>query len=128
VEDHARALRAVFEQGRPGQTYNIGGDADCCNIEVVEALCTVPDRLSPRRRRLSYRDLITFVADRPGHDARYAIEATKIRQELGWAPQQSFETGIEATVIWYLNNSYWWQDIQSRSYRGERFGLKLASA
>ncbi|MGO9472815.1 MAG: dTDP-glucose 4,6-dehydratase [Rhodomicrobium sp.] len=126
VEDHASALRTVFEHGRPGETYNIGGDAERRNIDVVSALCAVLDRLRPRPGGLSYRDLINFVADRPGHDARYAIDATKIREELDWAPLQSFEAGIEATAIWYLNNSGWWREVQARSYRGERLGLKLA--
>ncbi len=128
VEDHARALRTIFEHGRPGETYNIGGDAERRNIDVVRTLCAVMDRLRPRQSGSSYSSLITFVADRPGHDARYAIDATKVRRELGWAPQRRFEAGMEATVDWYLNNSNWWQEIQARTYRGERLGLKLASA
>jgi dTDP-glucose 4,6-dehydratase len=128
VEDHARALRAIFERGRPGETYNIGGDAEQRNIGVVHAICDVIDRLRPRAGGKSHRELIRFVSDRPGHDARYAIDASKIREELGWAPLRDFESGIKATVQWYLDNVSWWRDIQERTYSGERLGLKVASA
>lgn len=126
VDDHARALQLVFERGHPGAAYNIGGDAERRNIEVVTALCEALDRLRPRSDGMPYRDLIAFVADRPGHDARYAIDATKIRRELGWEPLRSFEAGIETTVAWYLDNAGWWEDIRARRYGGERIGLKLA--
>lgn len=127
VEDHVLALRTIFERGRPGETYNVGGNAERRNLDVVRELCDILDRLSPRPGGLSYRELITFVADRPGHDARYAIDATKIRRELSWAPLHSFEAGLKATVAWYLDNSAWWQEIQARNYRGERLGMKLAN-
>ena len=126
VEDHATALRTVFERGQPGQTYNIGADSERHNIDVVKALCRELDRLRPRVDGGAYSELITFVTDRPGHDARYAIDATKIRRELGWLPRQSFELGIETTVRWYVENSAWWRDIQARGHAGERLGLKLA--
>ncbi|MBX9708351.1 MAG: dTDP-glucose 4,6-dehydratase [Caulobacteraceae bacterium] len=123
VDDHARALQAVFERGRPGQTYNVGGNAERRNIEVVKAICASLDRKRPRADGKSYADQITFVADRPGHDARYAIDATKIRDELGWEPSVTFETGIEQTVDWYLNNRDWWQAILDGRYRTERLGM-----
>ncbi len=122
VEDHARALRAVFERGRPGETYNVGGNAERRNLEVVETICAVLDRLQPRAGG-RHADLIRFVADRPGHDQRYAIDASKIRAELGWIPAETFETGIERTVRWYLDNRGWWQDILDRRYATERLGL-----
>jgi dTDP-glucose 4,6-dehydratase len=123
VDDHARALQAVFERGRPGQTYNVGGNAERRNIEVVKAICASLDRKRPRTDGKSYADQITFVADRPGHDARYAIDATKIRDELGWEPSVTFETGIERTVDWYLNNRDWWQAILDGRYKTERLGV-----
>jgi len=107
VEDHARALQLVFEQGVPGEVYNIGGNAERKNIDVVTTLCDILDRTRPMNDGGSYRNLITFVRDRPGHDLRYAIDATKITRELGWKPRQSFETGIESTVRWYCENSDW---------------------
>ncbi|WP_298124963.1 dTDP-glucose 4,6-dehydratase [Brevundimonas sp.] len=123
VDDHARALQAVFERGRPGQTYNVGGNAERRNIEVVKAICASLDRKRPRADGKPYADQITFVADRPGHDARYAIDATKIRDELGWEPSVTFETGIEQTVDWYLNNRDWWQAILDKRYKTERLGV-----
>ncbi|MFN7281220.1 dTDP-glucose 4,6-dehydratase [Brevundimonas sp.] len=123
VDDHARALQAVFERGRPGQTYNVGGNAERRNIEVVKAICASLDRKRPRADGKLYADQITFVADRPGHDARYAIDAGKIRDELGWEPSVTFETGIEQTVDWYLNNRDWWQAILDKRYKTERLGV-----
>ncbi len=123
VDDHARALQAVFERGRPGQTYNVGGNAERRNIEVVKAICASLDRKRPRADGKPYADQITFVADRPGHDARYAIDASKIRDELGWEPSVTFETGIEQTVDWYLNNRDWWQAILDKRYKTERLGV-----
>ncbi|MCA3700470.1 MAG: dTDP-glucose 4,6-dehydratase [Brevundimonas sp.] len=123
VDDHARALQAVFERGRPGQTYNVGGNAERRNIEVVKAICASLDRKRPRADGKLYADQITFVADRPGHDARYAIDASKIRDELGWEPSVTFETGIEQTVDWYLNNRDWWQAILDKRYKTERLGV-----
>ncbi|WIM06702.1 MAG: dTDP-glucose 4,6-dehydratase [Candidatus Nitricoxidivorans perseverans] len=117
VDDHARALRLVFEQGRTGETYCIGGDSEKANIEVIDTLCALLDGLRPRAAGGSYRELKAFVADRPGHDRRYAIDAGKIRRELGWSPRESFESGIEKTVAWYLANPEWVAHVQSGEYR-----------
>jgi dTDP-glucose 4,6-dehydratase len=124
VEDHARALRTVFERGSPGETYNVGGNAERRNIEVVRAICAELDHCHPRDDGKSYAEQITFVADRPGHDQRYAIDAGKIRAELGWEPEVSFEEGIAATVRWYLDNRAWWEPILARQGATERLGLK----
>ncbi|TCS05874.1 dTDP-glucose 4,6-dehydratase [Caulobacter sp. BK020] len=111
VEDHASALQAVFEQGQPLETYNIGGNSERKNLDVVKAITSTLDRLSPRADGKSYAEQITFVKDRPGHDQRYAIDASKIRRELGWTPSVTFEQGIERTIAWYLANRPWWQAI-----------------
>jgi dTDP-glucose 4,6-dehydratase len=111
VEDHVRALQAVFERGELGRTYNIGGFNEKQNIEVVHTICGILDTLRPRADGKPYADQITSVADRPGHDKRYAIDATRIEQELGWRPEETFETGIEKTVRWYLDNEAWWRPI-----------------
>jgi len=111
VEDHAAALQAVFEQGEPLETYNIGGNSERKNLDVVKAITSTLDRLSPRADGKSYAGQITFVKDRPGHDQRYAIDASKIRRELDWTPSVTFEQGIERTVAWYLANRPWWQAI-----------------
>ena len=111
VEDHARALQAVFERGRPLQTYNVGGRSERRNIEVVHAIVAVLDKLAPRADGRSYAEQIAFVKDRPGHDHRYAIDASKIEAELGWTPQVTFEQGIQLTVAWYLNNEAWWRPL-----------------
>ncbi|MET4028373.1 dTDP-glucose 4,6-dehydratase [Marinobacter sp. MBR-99] len=121
VEDHARALYKVVTEGKPGETYNIGGHNEKQNIEVVHTICDILQELRPQER--SYRDLITFVQDRPGHDMRYAIDASKIQKELGWAPQETFETGIRKTVQWYLHNLDWCQRVQDGSYQRERLGV-----
>ncbi len=123
VEDHARALRLVVSKGTPGETYCVGGNAERTNLQVVHAICDELDNIRPRADGKSYREQITFVTDRPGHDFRYAIDAGKIRTELSWTPQETFETGIAATVRWYLDNEDWWRAIQDGSYRGERLGL-----
>ncbi len=125
VEDHARALYQVATKGVVGETYNIGGHNERKNIEVVEAICVLLDELVPQKpvEIAHYRDLITFVKDRPGHDMRYAIDAGKIERELGWRPQETFESGIRKTVLWYLNNESWWRRVQDGSYAGEHFGL-----
>ncbi|MHA7925092.1 MAG: dTDP-glucose 4,6-dehydratase [Marinobacter sp.] len=120
VEDHARALYKVVTEGKPGETYNIGGHNEKQNIEVVHTICGILQELRPRER--SYGDLITFVKDRPGHDRRYAIDADKIQKELGWAPEETFETGIRKTVQWYLDNLDWCQRVQDGSYQRERLG------
>ena len=124
VEDHARALRTVFEQGKPGETYNIGGNSERRNIDVVNSICAILDRVLPRNDSRSYHEQIQFVADRPGHDQRYAIDASKIRDQLGWQPSVTFEQGIEATVRWYLDNRPWWQDILDQRYTTARLGLE----
>ena len=126
VEDHARALRAVFESGVPGETYNVGGNAERTNLDVVTAICATLDRLSPRADGRPYDQQISFVADRPGHDHRYAIDAAKIRDTLGWEPRVSFEQGIDRTVHWYLDNRDWWGDILARRYDTGRLGLAKA--
>ncbi|MBI3523296.1 MAG: dTDP-glucose 4,6-dehydratase [Betaproteobacteria bacterium] len=117
VDDHARALRLVFERGMPGETYNIGGHNEKTNLEVVEALCALLDELRPRADGRLYREQISFVADRPGHDRRYAIDAAKIQRELGWTPRESFETGLRKTVAWYLANHGWIEHVVSGEYR-----------
>ncbi|TZG27941.1 dTDP-glucose 4,6-dehydratase [Sphingomonas montanisoli] len=126
VEDHARALRTVFETGKPGETYNVGGNSERKNLEVVHAICATLDRLQPRADGKAYADQITFVTDRPGHDHRYAIDASKIRDDLGWEPRVTFEQGIETTVRWYLDNRKWWGDILSGRYDTGRLGLAKA--
>jgi dTDP-glucose 4,6-dehydratase len=124
VEDHARALTLVVERGRPGETYNIGGRNERANLHVVETICDLLDRLEPSAHG-PRRGLISFVTDRPGHDRRYAIDASKLEDELGWRAQESFESGIAKTVAWYLQNRPWWQAILDRGYKAERIGLKL---
>jgi len=123
VEDHAEALLTVVERGRLGESYNIGGGAERRNLEVVEAICDLVDELAPRPG--SRRDLIRFVVDRPGHDARYAIDASKIERELGWRPARDFASGLRETVRWYLDNEAWWTGIRSGAYRGERLGVAV---
>lgn len=125
VEDHARALYQVATRGEPGETYNIGGHNERKNIEVVETICDLLEELAPHKPDglACYRDLITFVADRPGHDLRYAIDATKIERELGWTPDETFTSGMRKTVAWYLANESWWRQVLDGSYQGERLGL-----
>lgn len=125
VEDHVRALHAVFERGNVGESYMIGGNSERTNLAVVHAICDILDKVHPRADNKSYRDQISYVADRPGHDFRYAIDAKKLERELGWHPLHSFESGIEKTVRWYLDNRSWWEAIQSGAYRGERLGLAV---
>ena len=124
VEDHARALYQVFMEGEIGETYNIAGHNEKKNIEVVHLICELLEELAPRKPKgvAHYKDLIMFVTDRPGHDARYAIDATKIQTALGWTPQETFESGMKKTVAWYLANVDWWQHIRDGSYKGERLG------
>ena len=114
VEDHVRALHAVFERGAVGRTYNVGGHNEMQNIEVVRTVCAILDRLHPRDDGQPYAAQIISVADRPGHDKRYAIDAARIGAELGWRPQETFESGIEKTVAWYLANEDWWRPIIER--------------
>lgn len=128
VEDHAQALVAVLTKGKIGETYNIGGNNEKQNIEVVQTLCDILDEKAPLKFQLptstlnSYHDLITHVKDRPGHDKRYAIDASKIKNELGWKPKETFNSGINKTVDWYLTNSEWCQHVQDESYQRERLG------
>jgi dTDP-glucose 4,6-dehydratase len=117
VKDHCTAIRRVLEGGRIGETYNVGGWNEKTNLEVVHTICDLLDELSPRQNRKSYKDQITFVKDRPGHDRRYAIDASKIERELGWKPAETFETGIRKTVQWYLDNQDWVQNVTSGAYR-----------
>jgi len=126
VEDHARALLAVVRRGRIGETYNVGGNEERRNLDVVRHVCRLLDDMIPDSHFRPHADLITFVADRPGHDLRYAIDSSKIRAEMGWAPQESFETGLEKTVRWYLDNPSWWESIIAGVYRTERLGLVIA--
>lgn len=121
VEDHAKALYLVVTQGKIGESYNIGGNNERKNIEVVETICALLDELRPQAT--PYANLISFVKDRPGHDKRYAIDATKIKQELGWQPEHSFETGMRKTVQWYLDNRTWWENILNGKYQLQRLGV-----
>ena len=123
VGDHCDAIHTVLAKGEMGETYNIGGNNEIKNIDVVTIICSLLDEISPRKNGSSYSDLITFVKDRPGHDFRYAIDAGKIRNDLGWSPNESFETGIRKTIHWYLDNQNWWKAIQDNNYRQERLGV-----
>jgi len=123
VEDHCRALLTVLEKGRPGETYNVGGNSERTNIHIVRTLCGLLDEFRPREDGRKYEEQITFVPDRPGHDRRYAIDASKIKSDLGWQPRETFETGIRKTVRWYLENSRWTESILDGTYRCERLGL-----
>ena len=124
VEDHARALHTVVTHGKTGETYNIGGHNEKTNLEVVRTVCALLEELAPRKPAgiARYTDLITHVPDRPGHDTRYAINAAKIQRELGWTPQETFDSGIRKTVQWYLDNPDWWQNVLNGSYRLQRLG------
>ena len=122
VEDHARALNAILTGGRPGESYNVGGDGERTNLEVVTAICELLDEMLPNSPYRPHGSLITFVTDRPGHDRRYAMDWTKLEDELGWRPRESFETGLRKTVAWYLDNRWWWEPIWSAKYRGDRLG------
>ncbi|WP_107991753.1 dTDP-glucose 4,6-dehydratase [Breoghania corrubedonensis] len=124
VEDHARALFEILTKGRLGEKYNVGGRNERTNLDVVERICSCLDDMAPKNHR--HGELITFVADRPGHDARYAIDATKLEGELGWRARETFETGLEKTVRWYLDNEAWWRPLREKTYSGERLGLLKA--
>ena len=123
VEDHAEALTLVLRRGRPGETYNVGGDSERRNIDVVRSICRLLDELAPESPHRPHESLIRFVTDRPGHDARYAIDASKISSELGWRPRHDFDSGLRDTVRWFLDNRDWWGRVMSGAYRGERLGL-----
>jgi dTDP-glucose 4,6-dehydratase len=124
VEDHARALYEVLTRGVVGETYNIGGHNEKRNLDVVETLCDLLEELAPIKPQgvSFYRELITFVKDRPGHDLRYAIDASKIQHALGWVPQETFESGMRKTVEWYLNNTQWWERVLNGQYQLGRIG------
>jgi len=123
VEDHCEAISIVLQNGMIGETYNIGGNNEIRNINIVKTICSVLNELRPRANGESYAELITHVNDRPGHDYRYAIDASKIKNDLVWSPKETFETGIRKTVQWYLENENWWRRIQNRTYNQERLGL-----
>jgi dTDP-glucose 4,6-dehydratase len=121
VDDHVRALAVILTKGRVGHKYNVGGSSERTNLQVVQTICDLVDELVPRAGRR--RELITFVPDRPGHDRRYAIDPSKIERELGWSAQESFETGLGRTVLWYFENRAWWQPLRESVYSGDRLGL-----
>ena len=123
VEDHAKALWLINEKGVPGETYNIGGHNERTNLEVVKTICAILDDLRPKAQG-NYADQIVFVTDRPGHDLRYAIDSDKLQKELGWKPEENFDTGIRKTVQWYLDNAWWWKPIREKKYAGQRLGGK----
>jgi dTDP-glucose 4,6-dehydratase len=126
VEDHVRALLTILARGRPGESYNVGGGNERANLAVVETITDLLDRYAPAEG--SRRTLVAHVPDRPGHDRRYAIDASKLERELGWRARESFETGIEATVRWYLAHRWWWEPLRHAVYRGERLGLGATRA
>jgi dTDP-glucose 4,6-dehydratase len=123
VEDHARALLLIAEKGRTGESYNVGGNNEKTNLEVVRTICRLMDELAPDERIGQREKLITFVQDRPGHDLRYAIDASRMRRELDWSPRETFESGLAKTIVWFLENRSWWLRIRSGLYRGERLGV-----
>jgi dTDP-glucose 4,6-dehydratase len=123
VEDHAEALTLVLRKGKPGETYNVGGDSERRNIDVVRAICRLLDEFLPNSANRPHERLIEFVTDRPGHDQRYAIDSSKIASELGWRPRHNFDDGLRATVRWYLDHHGWWERVMSGAYRGQRLGL-----
>jgi dTDP-glucose 4,6-dehydratase len=128
VDDHVRALAVIAERGAAGESYNIGGRAERTNLAVVQTICDLLDGKAPRRNGGTYRELITFVQDRPGHDRRYAMDSSKLERDLGWIPNESFETGLARTIDWYLANRWWWEPIRQGSYAGERLGRLAAAA
>jgi dTDP-glucose 4,6-dehydratase len=131
VDDHVRGLFTILSEGRTGESYNLGGAAECTNLDVVIAICRLLDEMLPNSTHRPHDRLVTFVADRPGHDRRYAMDTVKVVRKLGWTPRESFDSGLRKTVAWYLDNRWWWEPIWSRRYRGERLGIaasRLAAA
>ena len=124
VEDHCEAIKIVMEEGKIGETYNIGGNNEIKNIDIVKSICSILDNLYPRSKGKKYSNLINYVDDRPGHDFRYAIDSSKIKNKLKWTPSETFESGLDKTIHWYLNNKKWWRKIQLKSYNQERLGRK----
>ena len=123
VEDHCDAIYTVLKRGKLGETYNIGGNNEIRNIDIVKTICEKMNELAPRTGNGKYEDLISYVTDRPGHDFRYAIDSSKIRDELGWQLKEDFASGIEKTIQWYLENEPWWKAIQNNNYQQERLGV-----
>ena len=123
VDDHCEAIYTIIEKGKIGETYNVGGNNEIQNIEIVNTICSILDEIKPSENGNSYTDLITYVKDRPGHDFRYAIDSSKLKDELNWSPNETFESGIRKTINWYLENQAWWQDIQNNTYQQERLGV-----
>ena len=123
VDDHCAAINNIIEQGNIGETYNVGGNNEIKNIDIVKTICNLLDNTRPSENLKSYQELITFVKDRPGHDFRYAIDSSKLQNKLGWTPKETFEMGIRKTIDWYLDNKTWWQDIQNNTYQQERLGV-----
>ena len=123
VEDHCKAIDLILKDGAIGETYNIGGNNEIKNIKIVKSICSILDTLEPTKSLKQYSDLITFVSDRPGHDFRYSIDTTKIKNELNWGPEESFDTGLLKTIKWYLDNEIWWKKIQNHVYNQERLGI-----
>ena len=123
VDDHCDAIHTIIEKGEIDETYNIGGNNEIQNIDIVKTICNLLDNIRPSENLKSYKELITFVKDRPGHDFRYAIDSSKLQNKLGWTPKETFEMGIRKTIDWYLDNKTWWQDIQNNTYQQERLGV-----
>ena len=123
VDDHCDAIHTIIEKGEIAETYNIGGNNEIQNIDIVKTICNLLDNIRPSENLKSYQELITFVKDRPGHDFRYAIDSSKLQNKLGWTPNETFEMGIRKTIDWYLDNKTWWQDIQNNTYQQERLGV-----
>ena len=123
VDDHCDAIDTIIEKGKIGETYNVGGNNEIKNIDIVKTICDILDDISPSENIDSYQNLITFVQDRPGHDFRYAIDSSKLINELGWEPKETFSSGIRKTIQWYIDNKQWWLDIQNNTYQQERLGV-----
>jgi len=123
VQDHCDAINMVLQKGTIGETYNVGGNNEIQNIQIVKDICTILDEFKPAESGKSYHQLITFVKDRPGHDFRYAIDSKKIQQDLGWRPKETFQSGLRKTIKWYLSNKAWWNETQENIYQQERLGI-----